>query len=556
MEKRKAKRDIFFHHSLLKENAKEKAKESVSAVLPIVLIVLVLGFTVAALSPSILVEFLVGAVFVIIGMIFFSMGAELSMTPMGEYVGGSMLRTKKLWFIILLGFFLGFIITISEPDLQVLAEQVSSVPNLALILSVALGVGAFLVVALLRILFGIPLPPLLFVFYILVFVIAMFVPENFLTVAFDSGGVTTGPMTVPFIMALGVGIAAIRNDKHAGDDSFGLVALCSIGPVLAVLILGLLYHTEGNFTSEAVTEIENSVELGRLFASAIPKYFREIAVSLFPIVAFFGIFQLVVLKLNRDVLIKIGIGLFYTYIGLVLFLTGANVGFIPAGNYLGTVMGNLSCNWILVPLGMAIGYFIVKAEPAVYVLMKQVEELTDGGISGKSIQTSLSVGVAVSVGISMLRVLTGISIFYFLIPGYAIALFLSLFVPKIFTAIAFDSGGVASGPMTATFLLPLAQGACEAVGGNIVTDAFGVVAMVAMTPLITLQVLGLVYQMKGGESKNRQRCSSLWQKQYPWQSFIRSFLIVILLSCRACLENAFSKMCVTVCGNLSRMRAS
>ncbi len=505
MEKRKAKRDIFFHHSLLKENAKEKAKESVSAVLPIVLIVLVLGFTVAALSPSILVEFLVGAVFVIIGMIFFSMGAELSMTPMGEYVGGSMLRTKKLWFIILLGFFLGFIITISEPDLQVLAEQVSSVPNLVLILSVALGVGAFLVVALLRILFGIPLPPLLFVFYILVFVIAMFVPENFLTVAFDSGGVTTGPMTVPFIMALGVGIAAIRNDKHAGDDSFGLVALCSIGPVLAVLILGLLYHTEGNFTSEAVTEIENSVELGRLFASAIPKYFREIAVSLFPIVAFFGIFQLVVLKLNRDVLIKIGIGLFYTYIGLVLFLTGANVGFIPAGNYLGTVMGNLSCNWILVPLGMVIGYFIVKAEPAVYVLMKQVEELTDGGISGKSIQTSLSVGVAVSVGISMLRVLTGISIFYFLIPGYAIALFLSLFVPKIFTAIAFDSGGVASGPMTATFLLPLAQGACEAVGGNIVTDAFGVVAMVAMTPLITLQVLGLVYQMKGGESKKQTK---------------------------------------------------
>ena len=491
MEKRKAKRDIFFHHSLLKENAKEKAKESVSAVLPIVLIVLVLGFTVAALSPSILVEFLVGAVFVIIGMIFFSMGAELSMTPMGEYVGGSMLRTKKLWFIILLGFFLGFIITISEPDLQVLAEQVSSVPNLVLILSVALGVGAFLVVALLRILFGIPLPPLLFVFYILVFVIAMFVPENFLT--------------VPFIMALGVGIAAIRNDKHAGDDSFGLVALCSIGPVLAVLILGLLYHTEGNFTSEAVTEIENSVELGRLFASAIPKYFREIAVSLFPIVAFFGIFQLVVLKLNRDVLIKIGIGLFYTYIGLVLFLTGANVGFIPAGNYLGTVMGNLSCNWILVPLGMVIGYFIVKAEPAVYVLMKQVEELTDGGISGKSIQTSLSVGVAVSVGISMLRVLTGISIFYFLIPGYVIALFLSLFVPKIFTAIAFDSGGVASGPMTATFLLPLAQGACEAVGGNIVTDAFGVVAMVAMTPLITLQVLGLVYQMKGGESKKQTK---------------------------------------------------
>ena len=327
----------------------------------------------------------------------------------------------------------------------------------------------------------------------------MFVPENFLAVAFDSGGVTTGPMTVPFIMALGVGIASIRNDKHAGDDSFGLVALCSIGPILAVLILGLLYHTEGSAALKVVSEVENSIELGKLFAVALPKYFKEIAVSLFPIVAFFGIFQIVSLKLNKTVLIKICIGLFYTYIGLVLFLTGANVGFIPAGNYLGMVLGNLHYNWILVPLGMVIGYFIVKAEPAVYVLMKQVEELTDGAISGKSIQIGLSVGVAVSVGISMLRVLTGISIFCFLMPGYAIALILSLFVPKIFTAIAFDSGGVASGPMTATFLLPLAQGACEAVGGNIVTDAFGVVAMVAMTPLITLQVLGLVYRVKGGE---------------------------------------------------------
>lgn len=505
VEKRKQIERLGTHRSLMKENAKEKAKESISAVLPIVLIVLALGFTIAALSPSILVEFLIGSVLVIIGMIFFSMGAEMSMTPMGEHVGGSMLRTKKLGFIVILGFVLGFIITISEPDLQVLAEQVSSVPNMVLILSVALGVGAFLVVALLRILFGIALPPLLFSFYILVFIIAMFVPKDFLAVAFDSGGVTTGPMTVPFIMALGVGIAAIRNDKHAEDDSFGLVALCSIGPILAVLILGLVYHTEGNFTSETVTEVENSVELGRLFASALPKYFKEIAVSLFPITVFFGIFQVVSLKLNKDVLLKLIIGLFYTYIGLVLFLTGANVGFIPAGNYLGIVLGNLQCSWILVPLGMVIGYFIVKAEPAVYVLMKQVEELTDGAISGRSIQISLSVGVAVSVGISMFRVLTGISVLYFLVPGYGVALLLSLFVPKIFTAIAFDSGGVASGPMTATFLLPLAQGACQAVGGNVVTDAFGVVAMVAMTPLITLQVLGLVYQIRGGELGEKRK---------------------------------------------------
>ena len=482
-----------YQNTVIKEKMKEKTKESVSAVVPIMLIVLLLGFTVAPLSPSILVEFIIGAVLVIIGMVFFSLGAELSMTPMGERVGGSMLRTKKLWMIIAIGFILGVIITVSEPDLQVLAGQVAAVPNMVLILSVAVGVG---VAALLRILFGIPLAPLLLVFYVVVFVLAMFVPKDFLAVAFDSGGVTTGPMTVPFIMALGVGISAIRNDKHAGNDSFGLVSLCSIGPILAVLILGMVYSTEGNFTTTAITEVSDSVELGKLFLYEIPEYLKEIALSLLPIVVFFGVFQIFAPKMNKQSIMKICVGLVYTYIGLVLFLTGANVGFIPAGNYLGSVLASLSFKWIIVPIGMIIGYFIVKAEPAVYVLMHQVEELTSGSISGKSMQISLSVGVAVSVGLSMIRVLTGVSILYFLIPGYGIALILTLFVPKIFTAIAFDSGGVASGPMTATFLLPLAQGACLAVGGNIVTDAFGVVAMVAMTPLITLQILGVIYRIK------------------------------------------------------------
>ena len=505
MRKEIIKSQFNYQRAVVGDKMREKTKESVSAVLPIMLIVLLLGFTIAPLSPSILVEFIIGAVLVIIGMVFFSLGAELSMTPMGERVGGAMLRTKKLWMIIVIGFVLGIIITISEPDLQVLAGQVASVPNMTLILSVAVGVGAFLVIALLRILIGIPLAPLLLFFYAIVFILAMFVPGDFLGVAFDSGGVTTGPMTVPFIMALGVGISAIRNDKHAGNDSFGLVSLCSIGPILAVLVLGLVYNTEGNFTESVQTEISNSVELGKLFLFEIPHYLKEIAISLLPIVIFFGIFQMFSTKMHRNALIKICVGLVYTYIGLVLFLTGANVGFIPAGNYLGSVLASLPYKWIIVPIGMIIGYFIVKAEPAVYVLMHQVEELTSGDISGKSMQISLSIGVAVSVGISMIRVLTGVSIMYFLLPGYGIALLLSLFVPKIFTAIAFDSGGVASGPMTATFLLPLAQGACLAVGGNVVTDAFGVVAMVAMTPLITLQILGLVYRIKNSKSTKAQR---------------------------------------------------
>lgn len=489
---------------------KAKLLEALSAVLPIVGIVVALCFSVAPISPSILLCFLLGAAMIIVGVMFFTLGAEASMTPMGERVGTAVTRSRSLPVIIAMGFLLGFLITISEPDLQVLAGQVPAVPNMTLILAVAAGVGIFLVLALLRMLFAIPLPPMLVLFYIVVFVLALFVPRDFLAVAFDSGGVTTGPMTVPFIMALGVGISAIRNDRHAADDSFGLVALCSIGPILAVLILGMIFRPEdGAYTAPVLPEISDSVELWALFRSGLPTYIKEIAVSLLPITALFGIFQVVSLKLSIRKLKKIGVGLVYTYIGLVLFLTGANVGFMPAGNYLGQVMAGLDCRWIIVPVGMVIGYFIVKAEPAVYVLNRQVEEITDGAISSTAMGASLSVGVAVSIGLAMVRVLTGVSILWFLIPGYAIAIVLSFFVPHIFTAIAFDSGGVASGPMTATFLLPFAQGACVAVGGNIVTDAFGVVAMVAMTPLIAIQVLGVVYQIRQHAATKAQPAPAL-----------------------------------------------
>ena len=475
----------------------EKVVETGKAVLPVIAIVLVLCFSVAPISPGILMAFLVGAVFLMVGMVLFSLGVKMSMTPMGERVGTCMTKTKKLWVVILMGFVLGFIITVSEPDLQVLAEQVPSVPNMILIIAVAVGVGIFLVVALLRMLFGIALPPLLVIFYVIVFALAFFVPDNFLAVAFDSGGVTTGPMTVPFIMALGVGISSIRNDRHASDDSFGLVALCSIGPILAVLILGLIYHPESyEYLPDAIPEFSDSVELFHYFLVELPEYIKEMAVSLLPIVLFFGLFQVIFRLVPGKSLIKIGVGLVYTYVGLVLFLTGVNVGFSPAGNYLGQVLAALPYRWIIVPIGMLIGYFIVRAEPAVFVLTKQVEEITDGAISASAMELSLSIGVSASLGLAMIRVLTGLSIFWFLIPGYFIAIALSFFVPKIFTAIAFDSGGVASGPMTATFLLPFAMGACAAVGGNIITDAFGVVAMVAMTPLITIQILGLVFRLR------------------------------------------------------------
>lgn len=494
------------NHNLLQD----KFREALTSVLPITLIVMALCFTISPIPNNMLMSFLTGAALLIIGMAFFTLGADTAMTPIGTKVGSCITKSRKLWLIVFVSFLLGVIITISEPDLQVLANQVPTIPNLVLIGTVALGVGVFLVIAMLRILFGISLNTLLIGFYIIVFGIAMLVPKNFWAVAFDSGGVTTGPMTVPFIMALGVGVSSIRSDRHAGDDSFGLVALCSIGPILAVLVLGLLYPTEGAYIPVEIPEMQDSQDMILLFVQGLPQYAEEVAIALAPIIVFFFLFNALYIKLSKRQLISISIGLVFTYVGLVLFLTGVNVGFMPVGNYIGSLIGKLSYNWILIPIAMLIGYYIVQAEPAVHVLNKQVEDLTAGSIPAKAMELSLSIGVATSLALAMVRVLTGISVMYFLVPGYVLALGLSFFTPKIFTAIAFDSGGVASGPMTATFLLPFAMGACEAIGGadRIVTDAFGVVAMVAMTPLVTIQLLGVAYRLR---KKKEQQARALIQ---------------------------------------------
>ena len=475
--------------------------EAMSSVLPIVLIVVCLSFSVSPMPNDMLLAFLLGAVLLVAGMALFSMGAELSMGPMGNSIGSKMTKTGKIPVVLSVCIFLGMLITISEPDLQVLANQVRAIPHRALIWSVAAGVGIFLALSVLRMLWSISLKTVLIVIYGAAFALAAFAPEEFLAIAFDSGGVTTGPMTVPFIMSFGIGICAIRSDRHASDDSFGLVAICSVGPIIAVLILSIIYSPDSaEYVAASIRSTEHTVELRQLFTASLPEYVKEVALALAPIAAFFAIFQIVSLRLNRKTLKRILGGLVYTYAGLVIFLTGVNVGFMPAGSYLGTYLASMSCNWIIVPAGMLMGFYIVKAEPAVHVLMGQVEEITDGRISGKDLLLSLSFGVAASVGLSMIRVLTGISVMYFLIPGYLIALALAFFVPDIFTAVAFDSGGVASGPMTAAFLLPFSVGACSSLGGNIAQDAFGVVAMVAMTPLIAIQLLGLIYRIKSGKT--------------------------------------------------------
>lgn len=478
----------------MKKKLKEKISEALSSVLPITVIVLALSFTLAPMPSGTMVLFLLGAAMLIVGMGFFSLGADMAMMPIGEQMGRKLGGAWKLVGVAAICFLIGAVVTIAEPDLQVLARQVPAVPDMVIILSVAVGVGLFLVVSMLRTRFNLPLAPTLIALYIGVFVLSIFVPNEFLAVAFDSGGVTTGPITVPFLMALGTGMAGI---KGRDEDNFGMVALCSVGPILAVMVLGLCYQsTEVAYTPFAIPLVLNSQQAGQEFLQELPAYMKEVALGLLPIVLFFTVFQLASIRLKRRPVIKILVGIGYTYIGLVLFLTGANIGFMPAGYYLGTTLASLPQYWVLIPIGMVVGYFIVAAEPAVHVLNKQVEDVTSGAIPQKAIGLALSIGVAVSIGLAMLRVCVGIPIYYLLVPGYAAALLLTFRVPKIFTAIAFDSGGVASGPMTATFLLPLTMGACEALGRDILTDAFGVVAMVAMTPLITIQLLGLLYQRK------------------------------------------------------------
>ena len=473
-----------------------KISESLSSVLPVTGIVLLLFCTIVPVPAEMFLAFIIGAIMLIFGMGLFTLGAETAMTPMGEYVGSKMTRSRKLWVLIPVSLFVGTMITVSEPDLQVLSTQIDAIPSALLIWSVAIGVGLLLVVAMLRILFKIKLKYLLLGLYAIVFILVAFVPRAFIPVAFDSGGVTTGPMTVPFIMALGVGVASIRSDGE-GSDSFGLVALCSVGPILAVMILGILNDVNSVNTTEETFEIANgSRDIIMMFLSEIPHYAWEVAVAIGPIVIFFLVFRALSGGLGTKGLGKILVGVGYTYIGLVAFLVGVNVGFMPVGRHLGMELATSEARWAIVPLGMVMGYFIVAAEPAVHILTKQVETVTSGTVPGKALSLSLSIGVAISIGIAMLRVLTGISLLWIIIPGYVIALVLTFIVPDIFSSIAFDSGGVASGPMTATFLLPFAIGACTAVGGDVIEDAFGLVALVAMTPLIAIQILGLVYKRK------------------------------------------------------------
>lgn len=498
------KRKSFFYAD--KNVVSLKIKEAFSSVLPISLIVIFLALTIASVENDIMLSFLLGVVFTVLGMGIFTLGADKAMTPIGEYVGVSVVKTKKIWIILPVFFIMGVLITVSEPDLQVLAGQLKeTIDSNVLLFTVGGGVGFFLVIAFLRMVLKIKLKYLLVVLYGALFVLTFFVPKNFIPLAFDSGGVTTGPMSVPFIIAIGTGIAALRSDNSAEEDGFGLTALCSVGPIIAVMILGIIYKPESfKLTDSIIPEASDSRQIAFSFLSSFPVYLKEVAVALLPVLGLYAVVRLFGAKTGRADTLKIIVGCIYTYVGLVMFLVGVNAGFLPLGYYLGEKIGNLDYNWIAVPIGMLLGYFVVAAEPAVHVLTVQVYEITAGAVPKKALSIALMVGVSASVGLAMLRILLHIPILYFLVPAYAVALVLTFLVPDIFSAIAFDSGGVASGAMATGFILPLALGLCKAVGGNVATEGFGVVAFVAMTPLITIQILGLLYKRKTAALKKAQ----------------------------------------------------
>ena len=472
----------------------KKIQEALFSVLPVAAIVCLLNLTpLVHFSGLEIGIFLASAIFLILGIGLFSMGADMAMSPMGEHAGAGLTKSKKIFLLLGVCFLMGLLITVAEPDLTVLANQVSDVLNgTLLIVAVGVGVGLFLMLSVVKMICHKPLSSMLFYFYMTLFALAAIVISvgngGFLPMAFDSGGVTTGPITVPFIMALGVGIAATIGGKDVSENSFGLIAMCSVGPILAVMLLGV--SVSGDIAYQ-VPDYSIESGLGWALFEKILHTVKEVGIALGLIVAFFAVLQIFVLKLPKKKLGQIAVGIAYTFVGLVIFLTAVSVGFMPIGYKLGTELADLPPT-VLVISGFILGMVVVLAEPAVHVLNKQVEDITDGNVSKKSMMIALSVGVGVSIALSMLRIILDFSILFYVIPGYLISLGLSFFVPGIYTAIAFDSGGVASGPLTSGFILPLAVGACVVLQGEgkVLADAFGIVAMVAMTPLITIQLLG------------------------------------------------------------------
>ena len=481
----------------------EKIKEVSLSVLPITLIVIILNFTLTPLETSMLVRFIIGALFVVIGLSIFLVGVDIGVTPIGNIMGNNIAKTNKLWIVIIAGLILGLVISIAEPDLHILGGQVADVTGGAfgkflIVIVVSIGISIMLSLGLGRIVYSFPLYKLLTIIYGVIFLIAILVSPEFLAISFDASGATTGAMTVPFILALATGVSKIKKDsKQSEKDSFGLVAIASTGAILAVMIMSIISKTN-EISGSAEVNLEGTKGIIGPFLHAIPHLAYEIFLALTPIVLIFLIFQKIKFKVSKKSLRKIMFGILFTFIGLVIFLVGVNAGFMEVGTIVGYKIAALDNKAYVIIVGFILGCVTILAEPAVYVLTHQIEEVTSGYVKRKVVMLSLAIGVGFAVALSMIRIIvSGIQLWHYLLPGYIISIGLMYIVPKLFVGMAFDSGGVASGPMTATFILAFAQGAAASIeGADVLIDGFGMIAMVAMTPIIALQILGLIFKIK------------------------------------------------------------
>lgn len=479
----------------------EKFKEVLTSVLPIVFIVLLLNFTLVPLGEEIVV-FLVSSVFLLIGLTGFLIGVEVGISPIGDHMGEGLARSGKLWIVLLLGLVLGFLISIAEPDLHIVANQVAQVSGgliskMSIVLVVSVGIAIMLAVGLARIMYNIPLYIVLTVLYAVILVMTFFASQDFIAISFDASGATTGALTVPFVLALALGTSKLKKDSKASEkDSFGLVAIVSTGAIIAVMLMSIIKNT-GKISGSLPTA-ELSGDIGQRFIDVFLETVPEVATALFPVIFLFFVFNFVMLKLNRRELRKIIVGVFFTFSGLVVFLVGVNAGFMQIGSIIGESVAN-SGN-LLYPVGLAfvLGFVTILAEPAVYVLTHQIEEVTSGYVKRTLVLATLAIGVGVAVALAVLRIMVPqLQLWQFLLPGYLVATALMYIAPKLFVGIAYDSGGVASGPMTATFILAYTQGIANATPtADVFSDGFGVIAMVAMTPLIALQLLGILFKIK------------------------------------------------------------
>ena len=470
-----------------------KFKEVFLSVLPVVLVVTLVHIFYLPIAPAQLGKFYLGSLFVFLGLSIFLIGIDVGVTPIGQMFGKTIAKSKKIWVIASAGLVLGVLITIAEPDLLIVAKRIDEltqgkIATISLVLCVAVFIGIFVAIGLLRILFRIPLVYVFLGAYLIIFVLALLTRPQYLGIAFDISGATTGAMTVPFVLALAVGVSSMqRYGKSAEKDSFGLIGIASAGAIISVFVLVAILRPD----TQDLIPINNDTSHG-FWDVAL-----ESLIALSPVFGLGVLGNLLFFKVKHHVFRRYALGFVYTYIGLTLFLFGVYSGFLDLGVYLGENLTQKPII-ILIIIGFCLGVFAILAEPAVYVLTEQINDVTAGYVSKKLVVISLALGVGTALVLNIIRTkVPSFELWYILLPGYILAIGMMFITPKLFVGMAFDAGGVASGPISATFIFAFSQGIATQTGNLIhLEDAFGMIALIAMTPIIMIQGLGILYKLK------------------------------------------------------------